>query len=77
MNDWYLVSKQQVIQYGGAGLLNYYNGSLLNALKSIYPSQDWNRYRFSMPHHITSGKSSFSKIQYLFNNMANNKDTFL
>jgi hypothetical protein len=40
--DWYRVTTRQIIQEGGSALIgNYYNWSMLTALKAIYPEHDW------------------------------------
>jgi hypothetical protein len=46
LDDWYSVSSEKVhteLSFIG----NYYNGSLFNALKSLYPHHSWDRFRFS------------------------------
>ncbi len=65
LKDWYFVSKQQVIQCGGGGLLNHYNGSLVQALQMVYPEYEWIPWKSSRPHHIPKGKTYFGKAQYL------------
>ncbi len=64
-DDWYLVSKLQVVKYGGGSLLHHYKGSLIRALQAIYPQHLWHPYQFDHPHHVPKGKYSFSKDQYL------------
>ncbi len=61
--DWYSVSVEQVKKYGGYGLLRQHRGSLLGALKAVYPQITWNEYRFSRPHNVLNGTSMFSKAQ--------------
>ncbi len=63
-SDWYYVSKQQLEKYGGGGLLSHYKGSLIRALQVVYPHYNWQLYSHSSPHHVTKGKSLFSKAQY-------------
>ncbi len=63
--DWYSISKSQFLDAGGGGLLNRHRGSLLRVLQSIYPDQQWSFYRFSHPHHVTTGSKFFSKTQHL------------
>ncbi len=67
--DWYFVSRRQIVQHGGHGLLQYYyNGSLIRALQSVYPDHPWHTWRFSSrsPHFSSSkGRTRFSKNQYL------------
>ncbi len=62
--DWYTVSIKQVRQSGGTGLLNHYAGSLIRALKAVYPHHEWTSYRYSTPHQISKHGSFFSKNQY-------------
>lgn len=35
-SDWGKVTLQQFREFGGSGILNYYKGSLLNCLRSVY-----------------------------------------
>ncbi len=60
--DWYNVTIKQVAKYGGCGLLNRYNGSLLQALRVLYPEYSWLPWSFSKPHHA-HGRRMFSKTQ--------------
>jgi len=40
--EWYKVSREYVRHNGGASLLvNYYNGSLIKALSTVYPEREW------------------------------------
>ncbi len=34
-------------------------------LKAVYPEHQWEFYKFSKPHHVTKGKTYFSKTQQL------------
>ncbi len=63
--DWHRVSVQQINDHGGSGLLRYYKGSLVQALRKIYPQESWVSWRFSSPHNVPKGSSTFSKDQYL------------
>ncbi len=63
--DWYNISVPRFCKVGGRALLEYYNGSLIKALQSIYPLQDWNLYHASKPHNVLKGKAVYSKNQYL------------
>ncbi len=65
LKDWYFVTTNQIRKYGGNGLLKYYNGSLIKALRILYPEGDLQEYRFSTPHHRPQGKAMFGKVQYL------------
>eukprot|EP01114_Cavostelium_apophysatum_P007788 TRINITY_DN1996_c0_g2_i2.p1 TRINITY_DN1996_c0_g2~~TRINITY_DN1996_c0_g2_i2.p1 ORF type:complete len:562 (-),score=122.96 TRINITY_DN1996_c0_g2_i2:5-1690(-) len=46
MQDWYGVSKQDVISRGGNEVLKYYGGHLPRALVSAFPEHSWEIYRF-------------------------------
>lgn len=63
LSDWYRISIRQVQENGGMGLLSSYRGSLLNALKTVYPDFNWTPYRFADRHQ--QGRSIFSKNQYV------------
>ncbi len=65
--DWYFVSISQVLKHGGAGLLNHHKGSIIRALRTVYPEHGWNLWRFSSraPHNATKSKTHFSKSQHL------------
>jgi hypothetical protein len=41
LEDWNNVSKIQFLRVGGALLLEQYDGSLINVLKTLYPDFDW------------------------------------
>jgi hypothetical protein len=45
LDDWYAVSSRDV--YDLSFIKNYYNGSLFEALKTLYPKHDWNPIKFS------------------------------
>ncbi len=65
LEDWYYVRISQVCQLGGRTIMERYKGSLMKALRAVYPHYDWKTYRFSRPHNVPPGKSFFSKDQYL------------
>jgi len=66
LTDWYKISVHQFIELGGAALLHYHHGSLINILKTVYPEFNWKNFRFSNPHQIIEkGKSAFGKMQFL------------
>eukprot|EP01114_Cavostelium_apophysatum_P021704 TRINITY_DN7644_c0_g1_i1.p1 TRINITY_DN7644_c0_g1~~TRINITY_DN7644_c0_g1_i1.p1 ORF type:complete len:421 (-),score=51.35 TRINITY_DN7644_c0_g1_i1:63-1325(-) len=45
--DWYKLSAKDVTAKGGAGLLNhFYGGSLVKALKAVYPDHEWKIWNF-------------------------------
>jgi hypothetical protein len=37
LTDWRNISNLSISELGGSGILNYYNGSLVNCLESVYP----------------------------------------
>ena len=42
MDDWYNITKEDIVLHGGGGLLNgYYNDSPSLALQNIYPHHNW------------------------------------
>ena len=48
MNDYYRISPDDVIQYGGRALLEkVYEGSLSAALQSVYPEHKWYPWLFN------------------------------
>ncbi len=62
--DWYRVTLRQLYTEGGNGLLSHHGGSLIQALRSVYPQYSWTPWVFSAPHQVHKGKSRFSKAQY-------------
>eukprot|EP01114_Cavostelium_apophysatum_P017176 TRINITY_DN5039_c0_g1_i2.p1 TRINITY_DN5039_c0_g1~~TRINITY_DN5039_c0_g1_i2.p1 ORF type:complete len:696 (+),score=154.40 TRINITY_DN5039_c0_g1_i2:15-2102(+) len=46
LNDWYQVSKSQVLSSGGGWVLKRHNNSLVKALTSNYPEHDWKEWKF-------------------------------
>ena len=40
LDDWYNIKTQNIIKYGGSGILNEYNYSISKMLKSIYPNHN-------------------------------------
>ncbi len=46
--DWYNVSKADIVNRGGSTLLdNYYGGSLMKALQFVYPNYHWDPTKFT------------------------------
>ena len=41
LDDWKNVRVRQVLERGGNWIIKYYDGSLQNALKVLYPEHDW------------------------------------
>ncbi len=39
MNDWYAIKPQEIKAHGGTKLLELYNDSILEMLKSVYPGK--------------------------------------
>ncbi len=64
-HEWYRVSVPQVYAHRGGPMLQYYKGSLIRALRALYPSKHWNYWNFSHPHHTEPGKPKVSKVQHL------------
>jgi len=68
LTDWYLRSYKDLLQIGGSGLLRRYNNSLYRLLTSVYPSFDWQPWRFKkLPNkllnmHELEGKLLLSKL---------------
>eukprot|EP01114_Cavostelium_apophysatum_P021582 TRINITY_DN7577_c0_g1_i1.p1 TRINITY_DN7577_c0_g1~~TRINITY_DN7577_c0_g1_i1.p1 ORF type:complete len:631 (-),score=127.68 TRINITY_DN7577_c0_g1_i1:279-2171(-) len=46
IDDWYQISREQIEEFGGAGLLQYYNGSPVALVTSLIPDHDWKMWRF-------------------------------
>jgi hypothetical protein len=46
MDDWYSLTKRDILQWGGGGLLKFYDNSLLKILISVYPNHNWLRWKF-------------------------------
>ena len=41
LDDWYNINTQNIIEYGGSGLLKYeYNSSISKMIKTIYPNHN-------------------------------------
>jgi hypothetical protein len=49
--DWYKVTQQDFNDNKGHGLLNYYNNSPYQTLKSLYPEKEWLPWKFGMTYH--------------------------
>src|SRR5690349_18669365 len=48
MDDWYKVTKQDIVKYGGGGLISsYYNASPSAALQDVYPEHNWMLWKFT------------------------------
>jgi len=46
LNDWYRIFHQDIVDYGGIGILTKYDGSPSKMLQSVYPEHNWNIYKF-------------------------------
>src|SRR4051812_40710496 len=46
MDDWYKVTKQDILKNGGGGFLHYYQSSPSSALLNVYPEHNWELERF-------------------------------
>jgi hypothetical protein len=52
MDDWYSVKQSDITQEGGHGMLYlYYNNSVCDALKNVYPDYDWLGWLFEKAPH--------------------------
>lgn len=61
-HDWYKVTTRQLQRIRGRSIIqDYYNGSLLNALKAIYPEFEWNKDQF---HHAQRQSLEKKMIAY-------------
>ena len=40
LDDWYNIINQNIIEYGGYGLLKEYNSSISKMIKKIYPNHN-------------------------------------
>ena len=46
MDDWYKIKTNEIHEFGGGGLLSdYYGGSLVKALSTIYKEHNWQNWR--------------------------------
>ena len=48
LDDWYKISVKDIINNDGGGLLDRYNGSPLQLLKSVYPEKNWLPWKFTI-----------------------------
>jgi hypothetical protein len=46
-DDWYNISPGDVISSGGGSILKHYDGCMVTMLKSVFPQQDWQPWRFA------------------------------
>lgn len=44
--DWYNVSQRNIMDFGGASLLDYFGGSPSRLIMTVYPNFEWNELRF-------------------------------
>lgn len=44
--DWGNISVSKMIENGGGSLLTSFNGSKVNVLKSVYPTESWDKSMF-------------------------------
>jgi len=49
MNSWYKVTRNDIIQKGGSGLLNKYGNSPSKLIQTVYPEHDWKMEKFNTP----------------------------
>ena len=41
LGDWYNIKQREILNYGGCGLLDSYNSSLIKAIETLYPEHQW------------------------------------
>ncbi len=47
-SEWYTLTKRDVVDFGGSGLLrHYYKGSVAAAIADLFPEHKWESWRFS------------------------------
>ena len=47
LGDWYMVSQEDIVKWGGGSLLyKYYDNSPTKAVLAIYPTHNWNLEKF-------------------------------
>ena len=57
MDDWYDVTRREIYENGGAGMLtSYYNNSPSKALQNVYPEHNWLPTRFDKDPHTFIGR---------------------
>lgn len=61
-DDWYSISNNDIIEYGGGGFLKHYGHSLMRALIKVYPNYKWQDWRFS---YIDGTWDKFQNRRYL------------
>lgn len=53
MEDWYDVSKIDLVKLGGGGILQKYGGSPLRLITTVFSEHEWNIFRFrKLPHNF-------------------------
>eukprot|EP01118_Nematostelium_gracile_P000351 TRINITY_DN10365_c0_g1_i1.p1 TRINITY_DN10365_c0_g1~~TRINITY_DN10365_c0_g1_i1.p1 ORF type:complete len:204 (+),score=44.48 TRINITY_DN10365_c0_g1_i1:29-640(+) len=69
--DWYRVKKKDFIQYGGTPILDKYKSSPYLVLKSVYPTHDWQSFRFHVSPQFWDSKSNVRQfLDYLGRNLS-------
>jgi len=63
LDTWYKVTNATIVKYGGAGFLNVFDGSWINALNSLFPDHDWDPTKFvNTPRHLYTSEPNRRKL---------------
>jgi hypothetical protein len=63
-DDWYRLKKRDIMERGGSGILNYYGGSYIKAIMTLYPNNDWKLWKFTKaPSHYWDDENNV--LEYL------------
>lgn len=46
LQGWYSISRNDIIENGGAPLLSLYDDSLIKLITTLYPNYNWQIWRF-------------------------------
>lgn len=67
MEDWYQVTNQDVKGRGGQRLLHYYDGSIINVLKKVFPEHTWLTWNFKFipKNHWKSKENQLEFMEWL------------
>ena len=66
MDDWYKISRKDIENNYGSGLLvSYYNSSPIKLVTSIYPNYEWDKSKF------INNKTEGMILRFLLNNISN------
>jgi hypothetical protein len=78
MEDWYYISKRDIIRKGGERLLRIYDESLEKLLRGVYPNYNWNNEEFlaKMRGKWTSRKNVQAFVNMIGNRLNLSKDQY-